>query len=192
MTDHWWLSFADPDKPKGQTFLGVAIVPIKTDNVEAAVDKAWELDCNPGGEVLGQEFDATSVPDRYIGRLLSQDETNAVNSLLATKWRENFGVIPTPELEGLRALLRRDVEDRLQEADPALVDQDADPVLVKYVEALISMAYRQVETVEMPKWRKLTVPQLVHLLWRLSRVAAKAAYSDDPPSVRPIKLPDEE
>lgn len=77
--DLWWLSFVDPslsDPPKQQVpggggFLGVCIVPAY--GFMDAVDTAWRLGCNPGGEVKGVPTD----PDtdlKWIGRLLSLAE----------------------------------------------------------------------------------------------------------------------
>jgi hypothetical protein len=69
----WWLSFADPDKPPGQAFLGVAIVHAYTDSVVAAAAKAHDLGCNPGGEVVGYWIEEPdSIPASHIGRLLSE------------------------------------------------------------------------------------------------------------------------
>lgn len=47
----WWLSFADPKKPDGNQFLGVACVEA-FDFISACVE-AWRLGINPGGEVAG-------------------------------------------------------------------------------------------------------------------------------------------
>ena len=46
---YMFLSFRDPEINKN---LGACIID-DVDNVKDAVDKAWELDINPGGEVLG-------------------------------------------------------------------------------------------------------------------------------------------
>lgn len=66
-----WLSFADPHLPKGEQFLGVAIVP-GANVVQAAVN-AGLLCCNPGGEVLGVEIPEEHLPAPALrGRLLSK------------------------------------------------------------------------------------------------------------------------
>ncbi len=49
-TKTFWLSFADPTKPRGQQHLGVAIV--EASSAGGALTKAWEMGCNPGGEVM--------------------------------------------------------------------------------------------------------------------------------------------
>lgn len=70
----WWLSFSDPSAPKGSQFLGVCI--IEAPGFIAAVDRAHQLGCNPGGEVLGEELeDGDPVPpSSYLHRLLGPQE----------------------------------------------------------------------------------------------------------------------
>lgn len=53
MKSLWWLSFADPDLPRGRQFLGVVVV--RADDMKDAMQKAWRLGINPGGEVKGYE-----------------------------------------------------------------------------------------------------------------------------------------
>jgi hypothetical protein len=76
----YWLSFADPDKPKGEQFLGVSIVRVtKAEAINEALDlamngrpaphnqeafwlaaaarKAWRLKINPGGEMAALRLD---------------------------------------------------------------------------------------------------------------------------------------
>lgn len=58
----WWLSFADPDKPEGEQFLGVTIVEAPT--ILEAIRTAHRLGANPGGEVLAIEIQPSVViPD---------------------------------------------------------------------------------------------------------------------------------
>jgi len=45
----FWLSFCDENAPEGSQFLGGCYVP--GDNVVEAVKNAWDLGCNPGGQV---------------------------------------------------------------------------------------------------------------------------------------------
>src|ERR1700723_220414 len=49
--EYWWLSFCDPDKPKGTQFLGVIIV--KAHGITDALTKCNAMLINPGGEVSG-------------------------------------------------------------------------------------------------------------------------------------------
>jgi hypothetical protein len=72
VTKVFWLSFADPDRPKGEQFLGVSVISVtEADRVEAhrdvlkkfgevrenadwyaaAIRKAWLLGINPGGQI---------------------------------------------------------------------------------------------------------------------------------------------
>lgn len=72
-TAYWWLSFADPDAPAEQQFLGVAIV--KGIDVVSASMMARLYECNPGGEVAGYPIPPLlTPPERYLNRLLTRDE----------------------------------------------------------------------------------------------------------------------
>jgi hypothetical protein len=81
----WWLSFVDssasapPDQqvPGGGGFLGVSIVAA-TDPL-SAVQHAWDLGCNPGGEVgiLGP-IPLDVYPPEVRNRLLTQEEAEAL------------------------------------------------------------------------------------------------------------------
>lgn len=73
-TPWWWLSFCDPDRPKGTQFLGVAIIQ-GYDIIEAS-QRAWALGCNPGGEVMGLDITRGihTIPPKDRGRLLDKDE----------------------------------------------------------------------------------------------------------------------
>ena len=71
-----WLSFCDPDKPKGKAFLGVAIV--EADDNISAVRAAWDLGINPGGEVLICDCDQ-DIPQYYRNRLLSKEEAESLH-----------------------------------------------------------------------------------------------------------------
>lgn len=73
----FWLSFCDGNRPKGQQFLGVAVIDVTDDEaheafedlldrfpnaqdgaewIAAAARKAHRLGCNPGGEVASIEM----------------------------------------------------------------------------------------------------------------------------------------
>lgn len=52
----FWLSFVDEEKPAGQRFQGVVMTKAK--DFMSAVQKAWKLGVNPGGQVAGGEFPA--------------------------------------------------------------------------------------------------------------------------------------
>lgn len=70
-TGAWWLSFADPDLPEGEQFLGVAIVEQRW--FISAVEKAHELGINPGGQIQGVPVDLDTVPDEDIETLLGEE-----------------------------------------------------------------------------------------------------------------------
>lgn len=96
----YWLSFVDPDRPAGQRFLGVAIVEVTATEAAAArprlppqakpgmewhgaaLRKAWQTGCNPGGEVEHYELDpahlasAPSALPRH--RLMQKPELQAL------------------------------------------------------------------------------------------------------------------
>lgn len=75
----WWLSFVDGNRPKGQAFLGVAIVEAY-DMVDACT-VAYARGCNPGGEVKGHEIPDEVVAlfdDSNMYRLLSREQANEI------------------------------------------------------------------------------------------------------------------
>ena len=101
-----WLSFADPDAPRSTQFLGVAIVDIEEEDekaalarhpemfdkkkgptILAAVTKARDMLCNPGGEVRGMEL-VIPVEEKWKNRLLTireLEEAGFVSSAVGDK-----------------------------------------------------------------------------------------------------------
>lgn len=78
----WWLSFADGDLPKGEQFLGVALV--RAHGMGTAAMTAHTLGINPGGEAMGIEIPPTfDIPAEYQNRLLTKDECAALDEILA-------------------------------------------------------------------------------------------------------------
>lgn len=90
MTQTWWLSFCDAQRPTGQQFLGVAIVDVDDDDAAeakaiidarfpdhepdaewtaAATRKAHRLGCNPGGDVGSVRIDQAPNFGAMDGRL---------------------------------------------------------------------------------------------------------------------------
>lgn len=67
----WWLSFADPEKPKGSQFLGAAI--ICATRFDEAVVVSHIKGINPGGEVKGWLFEH-NVPKEFIEKLMDKEE----------------------------------------------------------------------------------------------------------------------
>jgi hypothetical protein len=64
----WWLSFCDPAKPDGQSFIGACVVQIPDvpypgghdDALQNALRIAYLMDCNPGGDVRGARIHENS------------------------------------------------------------------------------------------------------------------------------------
>lgn len=76
----FWLSFADPKRPRGEQWLGAAIVRAR--NSWEAIAEAHLLGCNPGGEVLFVALppqQAARVPERWIGKLLTKEDVACVD-----------------------------------------------------------------------------------------------------------------
>lgn len=71
----FYLSFSDPDRPKGQQFLGATI--IEADNCVFATSKAWKLGLNPGGQVAFVElsdFDPTDKDaQKYVHKFVPRE-----------------------------------------------------------------------------------------------------------------------
>lgn len=85
----WWLSFADPDRPVGQRFLGVCVV--EAEDISTAADRAWEMNCNPGGEVRGDplpEKFAEVIEDHQRNVLLDAEAARELNRRLAERFPE--------------------------------------------------------------------------------------------------------
>jgi len=90
----FWLSFCDGDRPEGQQFLGACVIEVtEEDATAAAVDvaawfpravadaewvaaatrKAWQLGCNPGGEIATAELPADHPALAYYQRGVLMD-----------------------------------------------------------------------------------------------------------------------
>ena len=83
----WWISFADGDLPKGQQFLGVAIV--QGFGFGSATMAAHRLGINPGGEAQGLPFPEWTgePPAEYQNRLLQRDELAKLELIIASRKR---------------------------------------------------------------------------------------------------------
>ena len=105
MTQLLWLSFTDPDRPEGEQHLGCCLVEIDADDhdtaraevaanlthakpgtelIWAAVRKAHEMACNPGGEVA--ICDVTETDNQALlalrrHRLYSRQELEAAGMI---------------------------------------------------------------------------------------------------------------
>lgn len=84
----WWLSFADPQRPKGSQLLGVALV--RADNFPLAVLAAHFHKCNPGGECAGVECPAELAdvlkPDE-IGVLISPENVERFDRTICRRMK---------------------------------------------------------------------------------------------------------
>lgn len=103
MTLNWWFSFADPYKPRGQTFLGVVIVKPNADGLAqakarfaalgrtptpenlawaAALETARVIGCNPGGQAEGFPLHPLQVvAPEMMNRLLTRAEGEQVEAM---------------------------------------------------------------------------------------------------------------
>jgi hypothetical protein len=82
MTELFWLSFCDEDKPEGQKFLGACMV-VAPDTV-AAVKLAHEKKINPGGQVMAVSIPVTDAElahaEPFLNRLLTAEEAIAFDA----------------------------------------------------------------------------------------------------------------
>lgn len=79
--DLYWLSFASVEPP--HDFLGVAIV--YADDFRDAVEQAFALGINPGGEVRGYEVQSSAIPGDCLNRLIDSEEI-ARRGLGESRW----------------------------------------------------------------------------------------------------------
>jgi hypothetical protein len=72
---YWWLSFVDRiDDGDNDVACHLGITIVTARGFSNAVDQAWNCDCNPGGEVLGQRLPDVplhSLPRQLTYRLLT-------------------------------------------------------------------------------------------------------------------------
>lgn len=66
----WWLSFADGTRPKGDQFLGVAVV--KANGLMSAIMETHVRGINPGGGISGSVV--LDVPPDCLNRLMTKQE----------------------------------------------------------------------------------------------------------------------
>jgi len=87
----FWLSFSDPDAPRGKRFLGVALVDMDADaSAVEIIRHTWKLGINPGGAVaISQLDDRSALPiAREHGMKLITDEAQLIR--LGSGGRKNF------------------------------------------------------------------------------------------------------
>jgi hypothetical protein len=78
----YYLSFADPNKPKGTQFLGAIV--IEASDAKDAIWRTHLIGENPGGEVMTWEIDILP-PEEYRARLLSLEDIRAVGKAITGK-----------------------------------------------------------------------------------------------------------
>lgn len=74
----WWMSFADPTKPRGSQFLGVVILEVPVGVMP--IQHSWDEKLNPGGEIAFAEIEGehqATYRKEFRNRLLSRDELMA-------------------------------------------------------------------------------------------------------------------
>jgi len=96
----FWLSFTNPDKPKGSQFLGVSIIEVTEEMAEeareeikrgrpadpgaewliAAIAESWRMACNPGGEIGAIEITGMPEVEYPKNRLLSKPDIAALEA----------------------------------------------------------------------------------------------------------------
>lgn len=64
-----WLSFCDPEKPKGSQFLGVIV--INALGLSDAILKTHALGINPNGAILSLMMDDDEIKPEHFNKLLS-------------------------------------------------------------------------------------------------------------------------
>lgn len=91
----WWLLFTDPERPEGEQFLGVAIVPSHSvasddsDIVQAGA-RATSMGCTPRGQfkVTGYPVPAESVlrmSASFVCRLLTLAEVESLEDAMTSR-----------------------------------------------------------------------------------------------------------
>jgi hypothetical protein len=112
----YWLSFVDDQRPPGQRFLGACIVqvsdadeaacrtrwpnmhdPIEGPWIAAATRKAWQLGCNPGGQVAAMHLhddarNARNLPLYPLGVLMSKQEIERIDATIAER-EKSWGAV---------------------------------------------------------------------------------------------------
>ena len=71
----FYMSFCDPDLPKGTQFIGACIV--EAPDFIMAIQTAHFRGINPGGEVMSWELQK-APPEEYQYRLMSREELEAI------------------------------------------------------------------------------------------------------------------
>ncbi len=68
----FWMSFCDPEAPKGNQFLGVIIV--EGVDLRDAIFRTHALNINPGGEIEGIELEKDVIKPEHIDQLYTKKQ----------------------------------------------------------------------------------------------------------------------
>lgn len=74
------MSFVDHERPQGQKYLGSCVVD--GEDLENATKNAWRIGCNPGGEILSVEVPEYLRIDKWMNRLLTEQEVREMDKEL--------------------------------------------------------------------------------------------------------------
>jgi len=73
----FWLSFADPDRPRSEQFLGVAIFDLDESDgqldVTEIVKHSWKISVNPGGQVMVSEVADNGIKAEHKNKLITDE-----------------------------------------------------------------------------------------------------------------------
>lgn len=89
---NYWLSFCDPEQPKGDQFLGV-ILAESDEGLASVVMETHRRGVNPGGEIQVMEFNDADVPPDA----LADFKTAPKMTLLSVQELRDLGLEPTQE-----------------------------------------------------------------------------------------------
>lgn len=70
----WYLSFADENQWHGACV-------VFGDSIEDAAATAWDLGCNPGGQVFGFPIVKFEIPEEFMGVLLTVEDVCSLDLL---------------------------------------------------------------------------------------------------------------
>jgi hypothetical protein len=78
----YYLSFCDPDRPRGEKFLGGTIVEAPA--AQNTIPLAWLLGINPGGEVAIAELDIPTIAElpedakKYVNTFVPREQVDGI------------------------------------------------------------------------------------------------------------------
>jgi hypothetical protein len=112
--------------------------------------------------------------------MLYRDTQNSFDNPGPRHWMRHYGVVPTPEVEQIKALFNGE--------DDAHVVRLHD----RYAQALIAMCHDQLSDFEQQKLDQLSQAELVSLVMQLAYTANRLVHGREQPDVWPVKVTDQE